>query len=148
MGIGIEDQPVFAIVAGLWAATNVVLVASQALNERRDTVLSGYIKDRQLSIKHRRLIMMNDWLPMTVATGIACVIFCGLLLASPAIFDLDLGKAVICYSLSSIPVIGAVSLLYGALHEYRLMNEVLAADDAKIAKASATECVSRAHSST
>jgi hypothetical protein len=131
MAIGIEAQPVFAIVAGLWAATNVVFVASQALNERRDTVLSGYIKDRQLSIKHRRLIMMNDWLPMTVATGIACVIFCGLLIASPTIFGLNLGKAVICYTLSSIPVIGAASLLYGALYEYRLMNEVLAADDSK-----------------
>ncbi|RUM21517.1 hypothetical protein EFD56_03275 [Rhizobium phaseoli] len=131
METGIEAQPVFAIVAGLWAATNVVFVASQALNERRDTVLSGYNKDRQLSIKHRRLIMMNDWLPMTVATGIACVIFCGLLLASPTIFGLRLGKAVICYALSSIPIIGAASLLYGALHEYRLMNEVLAAEESK-----------------
>ncbi|KQX20957.1 hypothetical protein ASD01_29510 [Ensifer sp. Root423] len=125
----LDAQPLFALVAALWVATNVTVSASQAINERRDAVLLGRSGDQALSIRHRRLIMKNDWLPMTVATGIACIVFGVLLAIAPTTLNLSPNMSWLCYVLCLVPGIGAISLLYGGAHEYRLMKEVLAAEE-------------------
>lgn len=122
----IERQPVFAVVAAVWAATNVVLSASEIINRRRDLVLTGKLDGTNLTRDHRGMILWHDWMPLTAATGLTCLIFASLLLAAPKLLGFRRSSAAwICYGLSAIPAIGALSLLAGAVSEFQLMTEVL-----------------------
>lgn len=122
----IERQPVFAVVAAVWAATNVVLSASEIINRRRDLVLTGKLDGTNLTREHREMIPWHDWMPLTAATGLTCLIFAGLLLVAPSLLGFRRSNAAwICYGLSSIPAIGAFSLMAGAVCEFQLMTEVI-----------------------
>jgi hypothetical protein len=69
-----------AIGVGVWSATNIVFNAANIMNERRDTIITGYIKDRQITVEHKQLILNSDWLPMAI--GVALLGLGGIALVS------------------------------------------------------------------
>ena len=71
--MGLSDVGWVAIAVGAWTAASAVINATQILNERRDTILVGYLKDQELTHEHRELIFYHDWLPTFVAIGGVCV---------------------------------------------------------------------------
>jgi hypothetical protein len=60
-----EVTPLVATGAGIWAVVNAVMTSVAAINERRDTVITGCLGGKALTKEHRRLIMKSDWLAMT-----------------------------------------------------------------------------------
>jgi hypothetical protein len=57
------------IAVAVWGTTNTVFNAVNTMNERRDTIITGYIKENELTVEHKRLILYSDWLPMAVAVA-------------------------------------------------------------------------------
>jgi hypothetical protein len=58
---------------GIVGLVNLLFTAMVMLNERRDAVITGRLKDLELTPDHRQLIVYNDWLPTVI--GIAAFFF-------------------------------------------------------------------------
>ncbi|WP_441252557.1 hypothetical protein AB8A28_19875 [Tardiphaga sp. 71_E8_N1_1] len=58
--------PWIPLIAAAWAVANIILSATVALYERRETVITGQLKDVTLTPGHRWLIFFCDWLPMNI----------------------------------------------------------------------------------
>jgi uncharacterized membrane protein len=69
-----------AIGVGVWGTTNIVFNAANIMIQRRDTIITGYINDRQITVAHKRLILHSDWLPLAI--GVALLGLGGIALVS------------------------------------------------------------------
>ena len=114
------------LIAGLWAAIQIVYASAKITNERRQIILSGKIGAEPVTLEHRKLILYCDWVPMTIMIITVCIIYAIILMAVPAFFEEDLGIALVCYAASSIPGVGAMAFAVAAVFEYRLMCKTLA----------------------
>ncbi len=61
--MNIKDLPIALIVA-FWAATNALVSGYNAINGKRDWILTASHEGKPVSLEHRRLAFVNDWLPL------------------------------------------------------------------------------------
>jgi hypothetical protein len=66
---------VVAVMAAVWASISAVVSAATEINKRRDLVITGILDNKPLALAHREIIMWFDWLPMILATLVACLAF-------------------------------------------------------------------------
>src|SRR4051794_39251515 len=57
---------ILPLIAMVWASGNVFMTMMKELNDKRDRILLGRNGDRSMSTEHRRLLLMNDWVPLTL----------------------------------------------------------------------------------
>jgi hypothetical protein len=121
---------VAAVGVGVWTATSAVINGAVAVNERRDTVLLGYVKDRPLSYEHRKLIFYNDWLTMMLGIALLSIAACLGAIVLPWIF---IGNNWYAGAVSAVGclmfLLVTTSQIIGGMKEFRTMKRVL--DEAK-----------------
>jgi hypothetical protein len=111
---------------GVWTATNAVINGAVAANERRDTVLLGYVKDRPLTYEHRELILYNDWLPMTVGIALLSVAASSAAIVLPwFLIDKSLYAGPVSIVGCLMFLLVARSQLMGGIKEFRVMKSAL-----------------------
>lgn len=123
----LSDLATIAVIGGaVWAATSGLLGGAKVINERRDVVLIGKIKDQALSREHRSLILYSDWLPMTIGVVTLVLGAMATVIVLPWLF-MDVNR----YSIG-LSALGGVALLVigglnvgGAVVEFRLMRRTL-----------------------
>jgi hypothetical protein len=114
-----------SIVGELWVSVNIGFLGAQITNERRDVVMTGYDGKSRLSIRHRRLMLINDWLPMTLANGFTCLAMAISIIVLPFIVDVLSFSRFYSIIAALPPGLGSISLLGGAFYEYQTMDEIL-----------------------
>jgi hypothetical protein len=55
---------IIAIGGAVWAGTNAIFSAIKMANERRDSVILGYLDKQPLSREHKSIIIYSDWMMM------------------------------------------------------------------------------------
>jgi hypothetical protein len=133
LAISNRNEALIAIIGTLWVATSTVISTSQVINERRDVVLSGQLDGRPIAVYHRELILHHDWLPMAIASGLACLVFAVFLCLVPRIFKLEGPLRIFCFAAAIVPAVGGLSWLLGGVAEFQLMDETLRAASAPAA---------------
>lgn len=87
---GTHFTAVVGAIGGSWGLANIILTATVALNDRRDAIVTGRLKEVKLTPLHRRHMAEADWLPMAVGITVALVgvilVAAGLL---PKMFDVQ-----------------------------------------------------------
>jgi nitrate/nitrite transporter NarK len=78
-----SDQLALVMVAGIWAALNTLVSAYKVVNDKRDVIVTGIYEGEQLTLEHRRLMLVNDWIPLKFGVAIASLIFAFALFAIP-----------------------------------------------------------------
>jgi hypothetical protein len=68
------------LLGAVWGAFSPVLKAIEMLNERRDKVLGH---DPKLSLKHRKLLLYSDWLPIMLGAYTFLFIISAFILRAP-----------------------------------------------------------------
>lgn len=78
-----SDQLALVMVAGIWAALNTLVSAFKVVNDKRDVIVTGKYEGEAISLEHRRLMFVNDWIPLKFGVAIASLIFTFALFAIP-----------------------------------------------------------------
>ena len=78
-----SNQLALVMVAGIWAALNTLVSAYKVVNDKRDTIITGKFEGQDLSLEHRRLLLVNDWIPLKFGVAIASLIFAFALFSIP-----------------------------------------------------------------
>lgn len=77
------DQLALVMVAGIWAALNTLVSVYKVVNDKRDVIVTGKYESQELTLEHRRLMFVNDWIPLKFGVGLASLIFAFALYAIP-----------------------------------------------------------------
>jgi VIT1/CCC1 family predicted Fe2+/Mn2+ transporter len=121
-------EVILAVGVAVWTATSALLNGAKLINERRDVVLVGKLKDQALTREHRRIILYSDWLPMTFGVGLLCL---GAILAVTVLPWLFMDKQWYAVGLSLIGGLMFVMVggwyVIGGIAEFRLMKRALEA---------------------
>jgi len=78
-----SNQLALVMVAGIWAALNTLVSAYKVINDKRDVIISGKFEGEHISLEHRRLMFVNDWIPLKFGIAIASLIFAFALFSIP-----------------------------------------------------------------
>lgn len=57
--------------------------AYKVINDKRDVIISGKFDGEDISFEHRRLMFVNDWIPLKFGIAIASLIFAFALFSIP-----------------------------------------------------------------
>ena len=82
-----SNQLALVMVAGIWAALNTLVSAYKVINDKRDVIISGKFEGEDISLEHRRLMFVNDWIPLKFGIAIASLIFAFALFSIPYLTD-------------------------------------------------------------
>lgn len=82
-----SDQLALVMVAGIWAALNTLVSAIKVVNDKRDVIVTGKYEGEDISLKHRQLMFVNDWIPLKFGVAIASLIFAFALFSIPYLSD-------------------------------------------------------------
>lgn len=77
------DQLALVMVAGIWAALNTLVSVYKVVNDKRDVIVTGKYESQELTLEHRHLMLVNDWIPLKFGVGLASLIFAFALFAIP-----------------------------------------------------------------
>ena len=88
-------------------------------NKRRDSIITGHIGNIPLDVSHRKLILVNDWIPLKFGLGVICGV------GGLAIFDMShaqslhdshratIAMAIVCETTALFFVVyGTLDLIY------------------------------------
>jgi len=78
-----SNQIALVMVAGIWAALNTLVSAYKVINDKRDVIITGKYEGESISLEHRRLMLVNDWIPLKFGIAIASLIFAFALFSIP-----------------------------------------------------------------
>jgi hypothetical protein len=81
------EQLALVIVAGIWAALNTLVSAFKVVNDKRDVIISGEYESVKYNLEHRRLMFVNDWIPLKFGVAMASLIFAFALYTIPYLMD-------------------------------------------------------------
>lgn len=120
------EQLALVMVAGIWAALSTLVSAFKVVNDKRDVIISGEYEGVKYDLEHRRLMFVNDWIPLKFGVAIASLIFAFALFAIPHLMEAPNPWLV---SLSIFAALGPfVSFLAFAvlgLRDYRFIRRTL-----------------------
>ncbi len=120
-----DIQLVLVLLAAYWAGTSAVFSGVKLVNEARDKILLGSDKHEQFSAKHKRQILLFDWLPMIGALVSISMVLGIVLLVLPTLRDQTLMGELfptICKITSTVPWGGFLFFLIRGFSEFRLLN--------------------------
>ena len=78
-----SNQLALVMVAGIWAALNTLVSAYKVINDKRDVIISGKFEGESINLEHRRLMLVNDWIPLKFGIAIVSLIFAFALFSIP-----------------------------------------------------------------
>lgn len=78
-----SNQLALVMVAGIWAALNTLVSAYKVINDKRDIIITGKYDGEAISLEHRHLMLINDWVPLKLGIAIASLIFAFALFSIP-----------------------------------------------------------------
>jgi hypothetical protein len=81
------EQLALVMGAGIWAALNTLVSAFKVVNDKRDVIISGEYEGVKYNLEHRRLMFVNDWIPLKFGVAIASLIFAFALFAIPYLME-------------------------------------------------------------
>jgi hypothetical protein len=119
-------EVIVAAAVGTWTAADAVLKFTVAINERRDSILTGHIKEQALTHDHRELILYNDWLPMAVGLAMLCLLACSAVIAGPWLLIPESRYALAISLIGCLMfLLVATSYVIGNIKEFLFMRKVL-----------------------
>ena len=71
------------MVAAVWAAFNTLVSAYKVVNDKRDVIITGRYEGEEISLEHRRLLLVNDWIPLKFGVAVISLVFAFALVAIP-----------------------------------------------------------------
>lgn len=119
-------EVIVAVGVAVWAGTTALLNGANVINERRDVVLVGKLKDEPLTPEHRRVILYSDWLPMTLGIGVLSLGAIAALIILPCVFMNGewYASGLSFVGLLMFVVFGSFHV-FGSVAEFRMMKRVL-----------------------
>src|ERR1700686_4040811 len=128
--MAVPVEIIVSICLAVWAATSALMTGSKLVNERRDVVVIGKLKNEPLTREHRALILYSDWVPMAFGVG---VVLRGAILGLSVLPWVFMGKEWYSIGLSMLGCLTFVVVgglyLYGVVAEFKLMKQALEVSD-------------------
>jgi hypothetical protein len=130
-----SDQLALVMVAGIWAALNTLVSVYKVVNDKRDVIVTGTYEGEQLTLEHRRLMLVNDWIPLKFGVAMASLIFAFALFAIPYLSAEPSPWLVWLSYLAALgPFMSFIAFSVLGFRDYRFIKRCLA--DAQSSKAS------------
>jgi hypothetical protein len=121
-----SDQLALVMVAGIWAALNTLVSAFKVVNDKRDVIVTGKYEGEHISLEHRQLMFVNDWIPLKLGVAIASLIFSFALFAIPYLSDKPNAWLVwVSYLAAFGPFISFISFSFLGFRDYRFIKNSL-----------------------
>lgn len=120
------DQLALVMVAGIWAALNTLVSVYKVVNDKRDVIVTGKYESQELTLEHRRLMFVNDWIPLKFGVGLASLIFAFALFAIPYLAEIPNPWLVsVSYFAALGPFLSFVTFSILGMRDYRFINRRL-----------------------
>lgn len=120
------DQLALVMVAGIWAALNTLVSVYKVVNDKRDVIVTGKYESQELTLEHRRLMFVNDWIPLKFGVGLASLIFAFALFAIPYLAEKPNPWLVsVSYFAALGPFLSFVTFSILGMRDYRFINRRL-----------------------
>lgn len=120
------DQLALVMVAGIWAALNTLVSVYKVVNDKRDVIVTGKYESQELTLEHRRLMFVNDWIPLKFGVGLASLIFAFALYAIPYLAEKPNPWLVsVSYFAALGPFLSFVTFSILGMRDYRFINRRL-----------------------
>ena len=81
-----------ALLGSILVTTISVVQSYDIINRKRDQIFSGHIDGHSISLFHRKVIYLNDWLPLVTYIELFMVIFSIIIIVTPFILIKDVKK--------------------------------------------------------
>lgn len=121
-----SDQLALVMVAGIWAALNTLVSVYKVVNDKRDVIITGTYEDTQLTLEHRRLMLVNDWIPLKFGVAMASLIFTFALFAIPYLSaDPNPWLVWLSYGAALGPFVSFIAFSVLGLRDYRFIKRCL-----------------------
>lgn len=131
-----EANAMVSIIAALWVSGGVAVTSTQAINERRDVIMSGVLDGTPLSLLHRQTILYDDWVPLVIMMGLNNLVLAAFFIIGPLALKLNRSFKILCFICATLPVLGLVSWSVGGIVEYNVMQTILANETRAVAASS------------
>lgn len=120
------DQLALVMVAGIWAALNTLVSVYKVVNDKRDVIVTGKYESQELTLEHRRLMFVNDWIPLKFGVGLASLIFAFALFAIPYLAEIPNPWLVsVSYFAALGPFLSFVTFSILGMRDYRFIKRRL-----------------------
>lgn len=120
------DQLALVMVAGIWAALNTLVSVYKVVNDKRDVIVTGKYESQELTLEHRRIMFVNDWIPLKFGVGLASLIFAFALYAIPYLAEKPNPWLVsVSYFAALGPFLSFVTFSILGMRDYRFINRRL-----------------------
>ena len=123
-------QIMFLMLASLWVAYSAITTSFKIINEVRDKIIQGKNNVGDLSIKHRKLLLNNDWMIINFGTSAILFVYAYIIFRIPCVISLPGNNTTEAIStlfviIAFLPLIGAIGFLYGGYKDYTFMKDIL-----------------------
>jgi hypothetical protein len=82
-----SEQLALVMIAGIWAALNTMVSAMRVVNEKRDVIVTGVFNKEKLSLEHRKVMFLNDWIPLKFGVALTALLFAFVLYRVPSLAE-------------------------------------------------------------
>ena len=114
------------LVASIWAAMNTLIAGYAAVNATRDRVVTGQTDEGvPLSLRHRRIIYRNDWIPLKIGLAAVSLAFAAFIVFLPELAEQPERLRAVCYVASALPFGSFLGFFGLGLSDRRLMIDTL-----------------------
>jgi len=123
-------QLALVMVAAIWAALNTLVSAYKAVNDKRDVSITGKYEGQVISLQHRRLMLVNDWIPLKLGVAVTSLIFAFALVAIPFL-SASPSPWLVALSIAAAlaPFASFLAFLILGLRDYRYLRKTLSDAD-------------------
>lgn len=114
------------LVASIWAAMNTLIAGYSAVNGTRDRILTGRTDEGiPLTPAHRRIMYLNDWIPLKLSLATVSLGFAAFLVFLPTLSEDPSRLRAVCYVAATLPFGGFIGFFGLGLSDRRLILSVL-----------------------
>jgi hypothetical protein len=127
------------LVVALWASVSALVAGYRAVNEKRDVIILGYIRldpisgdPLPISMKHRKMMFQNDWIPLKFGLGLVSASFSLVVLALPGLVTQPIDLSTLqqaCKLVAIFPGFSALGWWALGYRDFRFIKSVLDAEE-------------------